>query len=252
MYWRSETADLWQGFWAQVQAALPGLPDLPPPDRITGALTTHWLRPDLALSMTCGLPLRSELRGRVTYVGTLGFGLRCAPGHYFSRIITRFPPHQSRPERVILAVNSFDSHWGWAVTQQAAPFSAPLRVKCYVETGSHAASLAAVARGQADVAYIDAITWRVLKRCDPLAQQVHLAGQSAAAPGLPLICAKGRDPAPLRAALRDAVLQFQPRDPDAMGGPLGWHVLPLDSYLSQPMPAPPRQPVTHLAPRQQA
>ncbi|MET0273756.1 MAG: PhnD/SsuA/transferrin family substrate-binding protein, partial [Phenylobacterium sp.] len=57
-------------------------------------------------------------------------------------------------------------------------------------TGSHAASLAAVAVGKADVAAIDCVTLALLGRHDPdLVAAVRVLKWSVACPGLPLITA---------------------------------------------------------------
>lgn len=251
MYWRAANAHLWQEFWRHVQvAARPHgltLPDLTAPADIPTPWRDHWLRPDLMLSMTCGLPLRSALRGRVTYVGTLGFGLKAPPGQYFSRVVTskaRYDAARKRqlpgwPDAPVLAYNAADSQSGWAVTQLPPPFVQPLTFGGFVETGSHEGSVRAVIEGRADIAYIDAVTWRILKRDGIDAGQLQLLGQSASTPALPLITALGNDPAPLRAALHDAVLAFSPKDPLPMGGPLSLHILEEDAYLSLPLPAPP-------------
>ena len=143
------------------------------------------------------------------------------------------------PASPVLAYNSADSQSGWAVTQMAAPFTHPPRFAGFVETGSHEASALAVIEGRADMAYIDAVTWRLLKRDGVGAEKLQLLGQSAATPALPLITALDNDPAPLRAAVRDAILNFAPEDPLQMGGPLSWHVLGDDAYLSLPLPTPP-------------
>lgn len=238
MYWRAETADLWRAFWAEVQAAAPmALPDLTPPEDIADPWTDHWLRPDLALSMTCGLPFRTVLRGKVCYVGTLDFGLGLLPGHYHSQVILRDGADAAAPLR--LAFNSADSQSGWAATQSTPPFDTPPRFSALVETGSHAASLAAVAEGRADIAYIDAVTWRLLQRSDPHAAKTRAAGPSVTTPGLPLIATIGTDPAPLRRAIQSACARFQPDDPMAMGGPLSFHVLEPSAYFAIPVPTPP-------------
>jgi len=242
MYWRDETADLWRAFWAEVRAAArlegPLLPDLTPPGDIPPPWTEHWLRPDLALSMTCGLPFRTVLKDKVTYVGTLDFGPGQAPGHYQSQVITRRGVDPAAPLR--LAYNSADSQSGWAVTQSAQPFSDMPRFSDFIATGSHAASLATVAEGRADIAYIDAVTWRLLKRYDPNAQRVLLYGRSVTTPGLPLITALGIDPTPLRRALIAACAAFTPTDPMAMGGPLTFHVLDPAQYYAVPIPSAPK------------
>lgn len=239
MYWRAETAAPWRAFWARVQAASPGLdlPGLTPPEDIPQPWTDHWLRPDLALSMTCGLPFRTVLRDRVTYVGTLDFGLGCAAGHYWSQVVAHPGADLSGPLR--LAYNSADSQSGWAVTQSAPPFDAAPRFGAALETGSHAASLAAVAGGRADIAYIDAVTWRLLGRHDPNAARVRPVGRSVATPGLPFITASGRDPAPLRAALERAIAATSPADQDRLGGRLSFHLLDPAAYLAVPVPKPP-------------
>jgi ABC-type phosphate/phosphonate transport system substrate-binding protein len=118
-----------------------------------------------------------------------------------------------------------------------------LQFSGFVETGSHAGSLAALVEGRADFAYIDAVTWRLLKRFDPNAKQVHLLGQSIASPALPLICALDQDVAALRATIRDAVVSFSTQALEGqeqdMGGRLSWSVLDEALYFAHPRPAPP-------------
>ena len=233
MYWRAQTAPHWQAFWREVQADV-DLPDLTAPEDLPVDLYEHWLDPKLALSMTCGLPFRGKLRGQVTYVGTLDFGLPLEIGHYNSVVISKTARLKKDPR---LAFNSTDSQSGWAVTQAAAPFSKPPRFAAVLETGSHAASLEAVATEKADVAYIDAVTWRLLKLYDPLARGIHVLGTTEATPGLPFITAKGQDPEPLRKALRQAVKTFSLENPYAIGGPLDFTVLNESAYLDMPLPS---------------
>lgn len=261
MYWRAETAGLWRAFWAYVQDAgqanAVALPDLTAPEDLPADWTEHWCAPDLALSMTCSLPLRTTLRDRVTYVGTLGFGLPEAAGHYYSRIVMNRATWEMRRRRaralddppLRLAYNMAHSQSGWAVAHRPpSGQTRALSVTPVLETGSHRASVAAVAEGRADVAFVDAVTWRLIRHHDGPDDRLHLWGRSPSSPGLPLICARGRDPAPLRDALLSAVLQFRPEacvetpgaDHWSMGGPLSFHVLPQEAYLSQPLPpAPP-------------
>ncbi|MGJ8604211.1 MAG: phosphate/phosphite/phosphonate ABC transporter substrate-binding protein [Marivita sp.] len=237
MYWRVENADLWRAFWAVVQdcAVREGvtLPDLTPPDALPTDWYDHWLNPDLALSMTCGLPFRTALKGKVQYIGTLDFDLGTAPGHYQSQVITR--PGLTGPAHR-LAYNSSDSQSGWAAAQELTDLRL---ITDFIPTGGHAASLAAVANGHADIACIDAVTWRLLQRDDPNAAKVAPASQTKPTPGLPLIAAQGADPAPLRAALGAATSAFSPDTPDAMGGTLTFCVLDEHLYHAQPIPAPP-------------
>lgn len=237
MYWRAENADLWRAFWSVLQdcAQAEGikLPDLTPPEDLPTDWYAHWLSPDLALSMTCGLPFRTALAGKVQYIGTLDFGLGGPPGHYHSQILTR-ADLSSPPQK--LAFNSADSQSGWAATQDIPNRAA---LTSYVATGGHSASLAAVAEARADIACLDAVTWRILQEVDPNAVKVLPAGTTRPTPGLPLITANGTDPTALRRALTRAVAAYSPSDPNRMGGPMTFCVLDVQNYLKQPIPAPP-------------
>ncbi|MFW2588232.1 PhnD/SsuA/transferrin family substrate-binding protein [Sagittula sp. SSi028] len=228
MYWRPENAHLWRAFWQHVRGHLPDLPALTAPQDIAGPWIDHWLRPDLALSATCSLPLRNELRDRVTYVGTLSHGTTSLPGHYQSCLIRH--PAVAHPRR--LAVNEFISHSGW-IAAQDHPLSAS--ADSILETGSHAASLSAVAEGRADMAMIDLTTWRILCQTTPETRRVVITGHSNPSPAHAIITAKGRDPAPLRTALIAATAAFDPPNPDLMGGRPSFDVLPLDAYLRLPI-----------------
>ncbi len=237
MYWRPENAHLWRAFWSVVQECARdeglSLPDLTPPDALPADWYSHWLSPDLALSMTCGLPFRSRLHDKVQYIGTLDFDLGGPAGHYHSQIITR--KDCSGPART-LAYNSADSQSGWAAAQEL-PERAALTE--FVETGGHAESLAAVAEGRADIACLDGSTWRLLQAFDPNAAKVIPRGTTRPTPALPLIAAQGTDPAPIRAATARATEAFQTDSPDHMGGRMSFCVLDVQSYLAEPIPAPP-------------
>ena len=251
MYWRAENAPLWRAFWKVLQATVSdegvALPDLTAPDDIPEPWSDHWLRSDLALSMTCGLPFRSVLRDKVAYVGTLTFGLNAKAGHYFSQIVVR-----SRDEAraklgagdAVLAFNAPDSQSGWAATQTATAAGPELKFAGVLQTGSHAASVHAVAHGKADIAFVDAITWRILETTDPMARGLELLGASVSTPGLPLISHKGADVAALQRAIAAAVSRFRTETPDLMGGPLGFEVLDVEEYLSLPIPKAPAAALT--------
>ncbi|SMX43287.1 phosphate/phosphite/phosphonate ABC transporter substrate-binding protein [Maliponia aquimaris] len=233
MYWRHETAPAWRRLWAEVRRHLPGLPDLIPPEDLPADWDAHWLAPDLVLSQTCGLPFRARLHPHVTYVGTLDFALPdTPPGLYRSVIVTR--PDEPRPTAALqLAYNAPDSQSGWAATG-GQTFAG------YHCTGAHSASVEAVACGAADIAFVDAVTWRILRHTEPgLAARVSVRGTTAATPGLPLISARTRDPEPLRAALSAALSALPDGDRRDMGGPQGLCVLGPAAYLAQPIPAPP-------------
>ena len=242
MYWLEENAAAWKRFWhvVQIGAAREGitLPPLTPPEALPADWTEHWLSPDLVLSMTCGLPFRTVLRDRVTYVGTLDFGLTAPLGYYCSEIVTRATadgaPDTASLTAPRLAYNSADSQSGWAA---ASDFRAT--ATDFLETGYHAASVAAVAAGEADVALIDAVTWRLLRQRGDACNGVTSAGRTRPTPGLPLIAAKGTDPEPLYAALQYGLERLDEADRERLGGPTALAVLREDTYFAVPIPAPP-------------
>ncbi|PWK61043.1 phosphate/phosphite/phosphonate ABC transporter substrate-binding protein [Roseicyclus mahoneyensis] len=194
---RAETDALWSAIRDALRAHGIGAPDHLTRDR---DLWEIWQSPDLLLAQTCGLPFRARLHARVTLVATPDYGLPdCPPGHYRSVILAR---DASLPDRPRVAINDALSQSGWAALHGwATARSLPLGPVTL--TGSHAASARAVAGGAADLAAIDAQTWRLLVRAgaDPTLE----IARTPPTPGLPLITAQGRDPAPIRAALAQAL-----------------------------------------------
>lgn len=215
------------------------------PEALTrnGSLWDIWESPDLLLGQTCGMPYRTRLHGHVTLVGTLDYALPDAPpGYYYSQLITR----ADEPGEVLdfidrtLAFNGQDSQSGWAAPQNHV---APLTFKHTRHTGAHRDSAHAVADGRADIAAIDAVTWRLIVTHMPeLAAKLRVIGHTDPTPGLPLITAAHRDPAPLARAVPTAVTSLSPADRDALGI-CGLTTIPASAYVSVPTPPPPSQDV---------
>lgn len=204
-----------------------------------------WFNPGLVLGQTCGMPYRTRLHGRVELVGTPDYALPDAPpGHYYSVFVTR----AGEPGEVAdfidrtLAFNGQDSQSGWAAPQnQMAKLG--LRFTHTRHTGAHRDSARAVAEGKADIAAIDAVSWRLIDRYMPdLAGRLRVIAHTDPTPGLPLIAAKGRDSAPLARATAAAIATLAPGDRDALGL-AGLAEIPAAAYLAVPTPAPPSQDV---------
>ncbi|MGP6086558.1 PhnD/SsuA/transferrin family substrate-binding protein [Antarctobacter jejuensis] len=232
MYWWPENASAWTRFWADLRARLPHLPPVTPPEALPADWYAHWGSPDLKLSHVCGLPFATAFINRVSYVASIDFDLPdTPPGWYHSVIVTR-PGETRPPEALRLAFNSRDSQSGFGSTRGQA-FAG------YIETGSHRGSAAAVAEGRADVAYIDAVTWRIMHLAHPgVATALHEFGRTDPTPALALIAAQGTDPAPLRTAFAAALDALDTEDRRQMGGPVGLAVVDLRDYRSLPIPAP--------------
>ncbi len=209
MYDWPETAAANDAFWALIHGRLRDR-GIEAPTRLhrTSDLWSVWQDPDLVLAQTCGMPYRTKLRDRVALVGTPDYALPGAPpGYYYSQIIAR--KSDERPLEAfhdsVLAYNDDVSQSGWAAVQNHAA-GLGFAFTNLLRTGAHRDSAEAVAEGRADLAAIDAVTWRLIERYRPqLAARLRVVAQSDPTPGLPLITAASRDPAPLAEAVREAI-----------------------------------------------
>jgi ABC-type phosphate/phosphonate transport system substrate-binding protein len=171
-----------------------------------------WTDSKLLLAQTCGYPLVTSLAGRVTLVATPRYSAEGCDGIlYRSAIVVRGHDRAAvladlRGRRC--AMNGSDSNSGMNVLRAAiAPLTrgAGRFFGGVITTGGHVASVRAVARGEADVAAIDCITWahlRALRASDT--RGLRVLAWTDATPGLPLITSCRWDAATLD-ALRDAL-----------------------------------------------
>lgn len=232
MYDRPELRAATNALWAAIRDALRGQ-GIAPPDTLTRSddLWAIWRDPGLVLAQTCGLPFRAALHSHVHLVATPDYGLPgCAPGYYNSVLIARGAHLPARPR---VAVNDLLSQSGWAalqgwMTAQGIDHDAALI------TGSHAQSVQAVAGGMADLAAIDAQTWRILLRHGGADQALEIA-RTQPVPGLPLITSLANDPALIRAALTQAMGMLSPAVLTALDL-RGFVRIDADAYLAIPLP----------------
>ncbi len=243
MYDRPETAGAWDRLWSRIRDGLRAA-GLDAPETLTrGAddLWQQWTAPDLALSQTCGFPYRARLHGRVTLVGTPDFGLPgCAPGYYRSVFVARADdPRRDLADfdGAAFAYNEALSQSGWAAPQTHVS-RLGLRLHPVVQTGAHALSARAVAQGQADLAALDAVTWRMLRRWVPEAGTLREVALTDPTPGLPCIAHLGTDAPALRAIVAAAIAAMDAGDRDCTGlRGIVW--IPPEAYLAVPTPAAP-------------
>lgn len=209
-------------------------------DREIG-LWDAWESPDLLLAQTCGLPYRTRLHGRVSLIGTPDYGLpETQAGYYRSVLVTRRgeASEVSGYRDRVLACNGYDSQSGWAAPQNHAA-DLGFQFTDTRKTGAHRASAGAVAEGQADIAAIDAVTWRIMKTAMPeITGALQVIGVTAATPALPLVTARDRDPAPVASAVAWAIASLPPGHRAALGL-RGLIRLPAQAYLAVPTPPPP-------------
>mgnify|MGYP005840355769 CR=1 FL=1 len=237
MYDRTELQPANDRLWAAIRARLGA-----GPARLArgGDPWADWRHPGLILSQTCGYPYRTRLHGQVTLVGTPDHGLKgCPPGQYRSVFVARADDPRDTPAAFAearLAYNDACSQSGWVAPRnfaraQGFAFAGTL---C---TGSHAASARAVAEGCADIAALDAVSWRMIRAHDTFATGLRVLGHTPPTPALPYITARDHDPAPVFAALAGAIADLAPDDRAALSL-RGVRRIPAAAYLALPDPPP--------------
>ena len=204
---------LWSGIAARLRDA--GLDDVPDTLDRSRSLAEIWRDPALLLAQTCGYPLMTALAGIVMPVAAPVYSWPGCNGFRHCSVIV-VPAASAvltladlRGTRA--AVNGPDSNSGMNLLRHAiAPMAREGRFFGeVVTTGSHLASLDHVARGKADVAAIDCVTFGLVKRHDPeLVASVRVIAETAKSPALPFVTratASARDITILREALVGAI-----------------------------------------------
>ncbi len=237
MYDRPENRDAHDALWDGIRRALGH-----GPDRLERDIdyVEGWGRPDLLLGQICNLPYRAAFADKVTRIACADYGLPDTPaGYYHSVFITR---REDAPRGLAPAVlgrfaySDALSHSGWgaplaSITAQGLTFHTTL------PTGAHIQSARAVASGRADLAAIDAVTWRMLQNWEPFTQDLAVVGRTGLSPGMTFITAKTNDTAPILAALQTALIGLAPGHTKTLGLH-GIKVLP-DSAYDLPLPPAP-------------
>ncbi len=239
---RGAHAALWAGIVRHIVRA--GIVDRPGAlclDRPAGEV---WSDPGLLLSQCCGADLTGAYADKLRVVATPRYRAPgCTGGHYASLMVVAENSDIGDLEDMrgrIAAINHPDSHSGMnAMRALIAPFSRDGRFFSAVKaSGGHAASLALIVSGAADVAAIDCVTHALLARHRPLALAgTRVLGRTASAPAPPYVTRAGAGDdlvlclqAALRAALADPELEAA-RETLLLDG---IEVLPAGAYLRIP------------------
>lgn len=239
MYDRLELTEAHNRYWALIRDGLRAV-GLDAPEHLVRGNdeAVIWTDSGLVLSQTCGMPYRSSLHGKVALVGTPDFGVNgCPPGYYRSAFVVRGSDPRSRLEEyrhAIFAYNQTMSQSGYA-----APYwhVAPLgfwfehRLQC----NHHRNSARAVADGAADIAALDAVSWRLMERYDGFAGALRVLAWTEPTPGLPYITAKDHDADAVGQAVREALGRLSDKDRAALGIKNLVAISPED-YLAIPNP----------------
>ncbi len=208
MYQRTENKAAHNRYWQSIAANL-NRNGIDAPAQLSECEgNDHWLRNDLVLSQTCGMPYRISLHGKVQLVGTPGFETpNCPAGYYNSIFIVNTQDTRTKLgdfKTANIAVNEITSQSGFAAPQNAAK-KAGFQFKDITLSGGHAISAKMVASGQADIAAIDAETWRNIQIYDNFTTELRVLCNTEPTPALPYICALGLDKTVIAQAVTDAI-----------------------------------------------
>lgn len=246
MYDRPSNRVAHDALWALIRDGLRAR-DIAAPDMLnrTIAYDAGWAAPDLVLSQICNLPYRAQFKNRVTLIGASDYGLPdCPPGHYRGLFVVHNDAKHDTPRDYaqsrfvcndLLSQSGYGAAQLWA-QQRGFQFSAP------TITGAHDHSLAAVARGQADIACIDAQTFWMQQQDDPLSQDVRVIGTTDTSPGQSFVTGPNTDPAPFFDAISHAIAALPATHRNRLG--LRQIVRLSPTAYELPLPAPLRAPPT--------
>ncbi|NND03866.1 MAG: PhnD/SsuA/transferrin family substrate-binding protein [Acidimicrobiia bacterium] len=239
MYLRPELADAHDRYWSLIRGGLEAA-GIAAPERLSqdAAEEEVWLNPGLVLSQTCGMPYRIRLHERVALVGTPDFGLDgCSPGYYRSAIVVRADdPRRELGEfrDAVFAYNQTDSQSGYAAMYHHVA-ALGFWFERTMLSGGHAKSVEAVASGQADVASIDAVSWRLIERYGDTARELRVIDWTEPTPGLPYIAAGDAKVRAVAAAVTAAIDGLADDDRAALGI-RALVSIPRRAYLAIPNP----------------
>jgi len=222
MYDFPEIREATDKFWSLIAAELRarGLDHIPAHLERPDDLPAFWSGPDLLFGQTCGYPLSIGLCGEAQLVATpIYHAPGCEAHRYGSWLVVPATSewHDLRDTQGrICAMNSSDSNTGMNLLRASiaaiggkAPFYSQT-----IETASHRKSLVMVAKGEADIAAIDQVSFAHFLRLEPdVAKAVRVIGETAKTPGLPFITSASTSAQHLT-ILREAlasVIQHKPR-----------------------------------------
>ncbi len=234
MYIRPELDSAHARYWALIRDALAarGI-DAPIALDQDGDEFAVWNAPDLVLSQTCGMPYRTWLHDKVTLIGTPDFGVPgCPAGYYKSAIIVRSDDHRK-------ALADFkDARFTYNQTFSQSGYAAPHALTKPLgfwfadrsQSYGHLNSARTVVEGKADIAALDAVSWRLIQQYEPFADKLRILEWTPPTPGLPYIAALDADQKAVFSSISTAIAALTDADRNTLGIK-GLVAIPKDAYL---------------------
>lgn len=239
MYQRPQLVQAHERYWTLIRKHLRNA-GMDSPEALSqdAAEFDVWNHPELVLSQTCGMPYRMWLHDKVQLVGTPDFGLAgCPAGYYRSAIVVRADDARtelSAFKDAVFAYNQTFSQSGyaapfWHLKPEGFWFEHLLHVEQHLEAAL------AVATGRADIASIDAVTWRNIEKYEPFSSGLRVLDWTKPTPGLPLITALGNDADLIFDAIQSAIVELDEQSKSQLG--INSVVrIPKGNYLNVPNP----------------
>lgn len=205
-------------FYAKLRGLVPDLPETLTRVETEEQMHALWRAPYMVLAQSCWGPMQSGLGAYVHVLAQPRYdGVPGGRGsHYRSALVMRAGQPCAAPlsdgaclpqglAHLRPAINALDSMSGCLALMQ--DMNAPDLAQCALVTGSHRASIRAVAEGRADFAAIDCRSWAYALSHEPAARTLTVTGWTALRPGLPFITSR-HTPVALRARLAQALVQL--------------------------------------------
>ena len=196
MYDMAETREALDALWAGLARELRSEGLAAVPDSVVHGRPLHelWDDPELLFSQCCGYDIVNRYAGALRPVATPRYAAPGCGGADYASVIVVGEASRANDVRemrgAVCAVNGSESHSGMnALRALVAPVSRGGRFFSTVTvTGTHAASIALVQTGAADVAAIDCVTHALIGRYRPQALAgTRVLGWSDSAPGVPYV-----------------------------------------------------------------
>lgn len=239
MYQRPQLDEAHARYWALIRKHLSDAGVDSPTDLSQDAEEFFvWKHSELVLSQTCGMPYRTWLHDKVQIVGTPDYGLAgCPAGYYRSAIVVR--ADDTRTDMAAFKNAVFAYNQKFSQSGYAAPFW-HLKPEGFwfencLHTEQHLLSAQAVATGDADIASLDAVTWRNIEMYEPFANDLRVLDWTEPTPGLPLITGLGNDADLIFKAVKGAIDDLDDHSKSLLGIK-GIVKIPKDEYLKIPNP----------------
>ncbi len=206
MYDWPEVRDATDAFWAALSARLTEA-GVSAPDALDRARpeAETWADATLLFSQACGMDHVAGAARATRVIATPVYESEgCGGGRYSSAFVARKGAADDLLRAAApFAANSEGSLSGWVAPALHLGAGA---IGDVIWTGSHRASVVAVAEGKADLAAIDAVAWDLARRFEPAAEELAVIGWTDQLPAPPFVTS-ALTPSGVRAKLRAQLVE---------------------------------------------